>query len=82
MLPQAKAYESSSKTSICQQEKAANTPIHYAAPPDAQQEQGTTTEKNARAAALSRSVSPLLLVSATCYFVPAEGVPSRPDRAK
>jgi uncharacterized membrane protein YdbT with pleckstrin-like domain len=35
-----------------------------AEPPDAQQEQGTTTEKDARAEALRRSVLPLLLFSA------------------
>jgi len=53
-----------------------------AEPPDAQQEQGTTTENYARAEALRRSVLPLHCFSAAGYVVPAEGVPSRPDRAK
>ncbi|TAE27645.1 MAG: hypothetical protein EAZ92_09205 [Candidatus Kapaibacterium sp.] len=82
MLPQAKAIASSATTIFCQQQIAAQPPTHCAEPTDAQQEQGTTTEKEARAEALRRSVSPLLLFSTTCYFVPAEGERSRPDRAK
>ncbi|MBD1207908.1 MAG: hypothetical protein H9535_05745 [Ignavibacteria bacterium] len=61
MLPQAKAKASSERTIFCRQGNAAQPPKHYAEPTDAQQKQGTTTEKDARAEALRRLLYP-------CFF--------------
>ncbi|MBD1207868.1 MAG: hypothetical protein H9535_05545 [Ignavibacteria bacterium] len=59
MLPQAKAIASSPNT-IFADAWAAQPPKQYAEPPDAQQEQGTTTEQDARAEALRRAFYPCI----------------------